>query len=69
LVHGEEVWGSFESSGGQEPPKNDLSAPNFAHKKQSWEIEVLDGKWAPNSEIPLGLESRQVGLSNKHTWA
>jgi len=31
-------------------------------------LRIWRGKWAPNSEIPLGLESRQVGFFNKHTW-
>jgi len=68
-VHGQEVWASFESSGGQKHPKSDLSAPILTHRKQSWEIAVWRGKWAPNLEISLRLESRQVGISNKHTWA
>ena len=44
LVHGQEVWASFESSGGKKHPKNDLSTPIFKYRKQSWEIEVLEGK-------------------------
>jgi len=44
LVHVQEIWASFESSGGQKHSKNDLTAPILTHRKQSWEIEVLEGK-------------------------
>jgi len=29
----------------------------------------LEGKIHPNLEIPLGLETKKVGLSNKLSWA
>jgi len=43
-VHGQEIWASFESSGGHKHSKNDLTAPILTHRKQSWEIEVLEGQ-------------------------
>ena len=43
-MHGQEVWASFEFSGGQKHSKNDLTTPILTHRKQSWEIEVLEGQ-------------------------
>jgi len=46
------------------------SLPLISHTESSLgRLKFWRGKWEPNSEIPLGLESRQVGISNKHTWA
>ena len=46
------------------------SLPLFWHTGRSLErMKIWRGKWAPNLEIPLGLESRQARLSNKHTWS
>ena len=46
------------------------SLPLFWHTESSLgRMNIWRAKWAPNSEIPLGLESRQDRLSNKHTWA
>jgi len=44
LVHGQEIWASFESSRGQKHSENYLTAPILTHKKQSWEIEFLERK-------------------------
>lgn len=44
LTNGQEIWVGFESSGGQKHLKNDLTAPILTHRKQSWEIEVLEGQ-------------------------
>ena len=32
-------------------------------------FDFLQGKWAPNWEMPLGLDSRHPGISNKISWA
>jgi len=32
-------------------------------------MNIWRGKWAPNSRIIVGLESRQDSLSDKPTWA
>ena len=46
------------------------SLPLFWHTGSSLgRMKIWRGKWAPNSEIPLGLEIRQAKISNKHTWA
>ncbi len=67
-TNAQEILKSFELPKGQKHLKNDLSAPFWTHRRQCWENSILDGKWRPNSEIPLVLESRQVEISNKHTW-
>ena len=49
--------------------KNDL-LPLFGHTGSSLgRLHFWRGKWAPNWEIPLGLESRHPALSNKPTLA
>ena len=49
--------------------KSDL-LPLFGHTGSSLgRMHFWRGKWAPNWEIPLGLESRHLDLSNKPTWA
>ena len=46
------------------------SLPLFWHTGSSLRrMKIWRGKWAPNSEIPLGLASRQARLSKKHTWS
>ena len=46
------------------------SLPIFWHTGSSiGRMNIWTGKWAPNSKIPLGLESRQDRFSRKHTWA
>ena len=46
------------------------SLPLFCHTGSNpGRLKFWRGKWHPNLEITLGLESRQAGLSNKHTWA
>ena len=46
------------------------SLPLFWHTGSSFgRIHFWRGKWTPIWKIPLGLDSRQVGLSNKPTWA
>lgn len=46
------------------------SLPLFWHTGSSLgRMKIWRGKWAPNSEIPVGLEIRQDRISNKHTWA
>lgn len=49
--------------------KHDL-LPLFGHTWSSLgRMHLWRGKWAPNFEIPLGLEIRHPDLSNKPTWA
>ena len=44
--------------------------PLFAHTGSSVGIlDFLRGKWQPNSEIPLGLESRHVDISKEISYA
>ena len=46
------------------------SLPHFWHTQSSLgRMKIWRGKWAPNWEIPVGLESRQDKLSNKPIWA
>ena len=46
------------------------SLPLFWHRGSSLgRIKIWRGKWAPNSKIPVEIESRQDTLSNKSTWA
>ena len=44
--------------------------PHFLHTESSLgRLQFWRGKWQPNSEIPLGLESRHPEFSNKPTFA
>ena len=46
------------------------SLPLFWHTESSLgRMKIWRGKWAPNSKIPVGLESIQDRLSKKPTWA
>jgi len=46
------------------------SLPLFWHTENNLgRMNIWRGKWAPNSKIPIGLESRQDRLSNKSTLA
>ena len=53
---------------GQKHSKNDLTAPILTHRKQSWEIEVLEGQMTSKSRNFTCLEIIQVGLSNELSW-
>ena len=69
LIHFQEILWSFGPPESQKTSKKWLSATFLTHRKQSWEIAILEGKWQPNSEIPVGLESRLKDLSIKPTLA
>ena len=46
------------------------SLPLFWHTGSSLgRMKIWRGKWAPNSKIPVGLESRQDRFSKNPTWA
>ena len=46
------------------------SLPLISHTGSSLKrLKFWMGEREPDLEIPLGLESRQAGLSKKHTWA
>jgi len=54
-VHGQEIWAIFESSGVQKHSKNDITTPILTHRKQSWEIEVLEGKMTSKFRNSTGV--------------
>ena len=59
-------WASRKS---EKHAKNDF-LPLFWHTRSNLgRLQFWRGKWSPNLEIPLGLESRHPEISNKPTFA
>ena len=62
-------WQVLGFQKGQKHPKTDLSTPFGNTWSSVGRNHFWRGKWKPNSEISLVLESRHADLSNKLNWS
>jgi len=68
--YGQEILTCFELPKRSKKTSKMTFLPLFGHTISSvGRTQFWMGKWRPNLEITLVLESRQIDISNKSTWS